>query len=47
MKSIKTKILVMIGGVAILAMIISGGITIRNTLDTVSDSQDTISSLTI
>lgn len=46
MKSIKTKILVMIGGVAILAMVISGGITIRNTLNTVSDSQDTISTLT-
>lgn len=46
MKSIKTKILVMIGGVAILAMIISGGLSIRNTSNTVSQSQDTISTLT-
>jgi len=46
MKSIKTKILVMIGGVAILAMIISGGISIKNTLNMVDDSQETISTLT-
>ncbi|UEL46496.1 methyl-accepting chemotaxis protein [Terrisporobacter hibernicus] len=46
MKSIRTKILVMIGGVAILAMIISGGISIKNTLNMVDDSQETISTLT-
>ena len=46
MKSIRTKILVMIGGVAILAMIISGGISITNTLNMVDDSQETISTLT-
>lgn len=46
MKSIRTKILIMIGGVAILAMIISGGISIKNTLNMVDDSQETISTLT-
>ncbi|MCC3866084.1 methyl-accepting chemotaxis protein [Terrisporobacter petrolearius] len=46
MKSIRTKILVMIGGVAILAMIISGGISIKNTLNMVDDSLETISTLT-
>ncbi|WP_343337887.1 hypothetical protein TPELB_32540 [Terrisporobacter petrolearius] len=46
MKSIRTKILVMIGGVAILAMIISGGISMKNTLNMVDNSQETISTLT-
>ena len=46
MKSIKTKILAMIGGIAILAMIISGVFTMKNTVKTVSKNQESISTLT-
>jgi len=46
MKSIKTKILAMIGGIAILAMIISGVFTMNNTVKTVSKNQESISTLT-
>ncbi|MCC3864295.1 HAMP domain-containing protein [Terrisporobacter petrolearius] len=46
MKSIKTKILTMIGGIAILAMIISGVFTMKNTVKTVSKNQESISTLT-
>ncbi|WP_434798046.1 methyl-accepting chemotaxis protein [Terrisporobacter vanillatitrophus] len=46
MKSIKTKILTMIGGIAILAMIISGAFTMKSTVKTVSNDQESISALT-
>lgn len=46
MKSIKIKILAMIGGIAILAMIISGVFTMSNTVKTVSKDQESISTLT-
>lgn len=46
MKSIRMKISVMIGGVAILAMIISAIITINNTEKTITKDQESISQLT-
>ena len=46
MKSIRMKISVMIGGVAILAMIISGIITINSTEKTITKDQESISQLT-
>lgn len=46
MKSIKTKILVLIGGVAILAMILSASLVINNTEKNIMKNQESISQLT-
>ncbi|GAA3644671.1 methyl-accepting chemotaxis protein [Asaccharospora irregularis] len=46
MKSIRTKILLMIGGIAVLGMIASGILTLRNTVKTVVTDQESISELT-
>nr|WP_315020088.1 methyl-accepting chemotaxis protein [uncultured Aminipila sp.] len=46
MKSIRTKIMVMIGGVAILAMIISALVTVSTVVDTVVSNEEHISELT-
>lgn len=46
MKSIRTKIMVIIGGVAILAMLISGMVITNEVLRTVGSSEENVSSLT-
>ncbi len=46
MKSIRTKIMVIIGGVAILAMLISGMVITKEVIKTVSSSEENVSSLT-
>ncbi len=46
MKSIRTKIMVIIGGITILAMVISALITVNTVVDTVISDQEHISNLT-
>lgn len=46
MKSIKTKILLMIGGIAILTMAVSAGLIVNKTVKTVNSDQESISTLT-
>ncbi|QHI72723.1 methyl-accepting chemotaxis protein [Aminipila terrae] len=46
MKSIRTKIMVMIGGVAILAMIVSALVTVNAVMDTVVGDEEHVSELT-
>jgi len=46
MKSIRTKIMVIIGGITILAMVISALITVNTVVSTVISDQEHISNLT-
>ncbi len=46
MKSIRTKIMVIIGGITILAMVVSGLITVKTVLDSVIKDEENISDLT-
>ncbi len=46
MKSIRTKIMVMIGGIAVLAMLISGMVTVKTVVNSVVGNEEHVSELT-